>query len=80
MHTFYRIQLDDNSLRLSFLNPEWLKKYLPANPGTLDWEKADGGSAFLTSRTRQLREFVRAHRSTPDAFSNPVPLKRVSGD
>lgn len=79
-HTFYRIQLDGDSLSLSFINPQWLKQYLRANPEALEWEESDDGSGLVTSDTAAIREFVRTHAHTPGAFSQPVRLAKTPSD
>jgi hypothetical protein len=74
-HTFYRIEVGESSLSLSFLNPQWLKTILPKPSGGLAHVR-NGNSLLLTAETPQLRQFVAEHLNTPGAFTDPHVLHR----
>ena len=75
-HTFYRLELDQDSLSLAFLDPRWLKKYHNEHPGQLSHTRHDE-SVLLTADTQELRRFVRKHLDTDGAFTKPFTLKKA---
>jgi len=74
-HLVMRIEHTEPRLKLSFLNPDWLKDYLEENPGALAHEKV-ADTILLTAQPNELQDFLKAHAATPDAFKNFAELAR----
>ncbi len=90
IHTFLRVQLGEETLKLSTLKPTWLRQYLTDHPDALPHttvapfgapylgEEGDAVQRLLlTASTAQLQRFLLDHADTKDAFGDPVTLERV---
>jgi hypothetical protein len=80
-HVFLLVLQTQPTLRVSFLNDEWLDEYLKENPRALKHERikdADGtdDQIVLTAAPGRLQRFLLAHRRTPGAFNEPISLTR----
>jgi hypothetical protein len=78
-HTFFRVELADNSLSLSFIDPQWLKQHFSEHP-ELTLHARDKNSVLLTADTDTLRGFVEELLETEGAFTTPFALARVKGN
>ena len=81
----YLMRLDALSPKLEFrlLDYDWLAKLLEKNPRAIRHivvpKKAgdgDGGELILTADTAELQKFLRKHLKTPDAWGEPVAMKK----
>ena len=77
-HTFVRITAAGGSVRVSYMEPRWLKDYLAENPGAIQHEKI-GGEIVLTSTPKETQKFLLAHLTTHEAFSQPAELSLKRG-
>lgn len=90
VHTFLRIELDEQKLSLAPMNPNWLENYLQEHPDALGHTKVTPSGhlptgnedhaaerLLLTASTAQLRQFLGKHANTKDAFGDPIALKKI---
>jgi hypothetical protein len=78
-HTFFRVELDGDSLSLAFIDPQWLKKHVEEYP-ELSWQRPNENAVLLTTETAELRNFVGKLLDTDGAFTNPFELTRAQDD
>jgi hypothetical protein len=83
-HHLLRMELGAE-LKLATLNPDWMEKWLRANPGTLahfaleDAENRndrDKDQLVLSADTKALQKFILAHKDDKEFFVEPVILKK----
>ena len=70
-HTFWKVSLDDETLRLVGLDLSWLEDELESGAVAVThslWGN-DNGTILLTAKTRELQGFVVAHADNTEAFS-----------
>jgi hypothetical protein len=72
-HTFWRVWLEGEVLRLALLDNGWLKEMIEQKKVEIAHEEIDG-AIVLTASTQQLQEFVLKHAEDADAFPNPIEL------
>ena len=75
VHTFISVQQQADTLRMSFMNFDWIKKYLQEHPDAIKHEKVDEG-VLLTAQPRELQAFLAKHDKAPDVWSEGSPLIR----
>jgi len=75
VHTFMSVQQQADTLQMSFMNFDWLKKHLQEHPDAVKHEKVDDG-VLLTAQPKELQAFLVQHDKTPDAWSEGSPLIR----
>ena len=74
-HTLLRVLELEPRLRLSAMNPDWLRKRLDAEPGLVAHERR-GDEVVLTAPTEALQALVMRLLGEPDAFGKPAVLSR----
>ncbi len=74
-HTFALVSQTEPTVQISFLESEWLKKFLAKKPSAIRHEKM-GEEMFLTASPKELQKFLLAHLNTEGAFSKPFSFKR----
>jgi hypothetical protein len=75
VHTFLLISQIEPTLRMSCLDPEWLKRFLARNQAAIRHEKLDD-EILLTASPKQLQKFLLTHLKTKGAFGEPSELRR----
>lgn len=75
-HTFYLVRQIEPHLRVSYMDPEWLTKYLEEHPDAIGHVKIEDG-VVLTAATPAIQKFFVEHIETPGAFSKPTDLFRA---
>lgn len=75
VHSFVQLQRSGADLRISFLDPKWLKSHLEQNPGALRYAIVDG-DVLITDSSKNLQKFLSTNLLVPGAFSEPVSVKR----
>jgi len=74
-HSFWRINIEDSSLRLEILNRETLTKMMDQDPNLL--EHGDGeGRLVLSGSTEQLQSFLASFSDVNDLWKEGVSLER----
>ena len=68
-HMFGRISIDGNTLRMSFLDDEWMGRAIAAGAVSIDSEDEDHQPRVLTATTAELQKFVVDHADDDQAFS-----------
>lgn len=76
VHTFFRVDGLPETLRLTAINYTWLKQKLETKKIRTGYEISHD-RLVLTAPTARLRELVRKYAADPQAFSDPVELRRV---
>jgi hypothetical protein len=74
-HTFLKIELDKDELNLMITDDESMKKLLKDEPNSVGFEELKD-SIVLTSKTKNLQEFVIKYADDKRLFSGKTPLKR----
>ena len=74
-HTFVHVIKDGSSVRLSVLEPHWLKEVVAVNPDAIRHQKIRG-EIVLTSSPKETQKFLLANLNNREAFSEPVELTR----
>jgi len=76
VHTFFLVEQIQPTLKMSFLNPEWLGDYLEEYPDAVQQEFLKNDMIVLTDSTQELQKFLLKHIKTKDAFKTMDPLER----
>ncbi|MCX7049559.1 MAG: hypothetical protein NTX50_29250 [Candidatus Sumerlaeota bacterium] len=76
-HSFARITLDKDSLKVTFISPEWLASAVKANPNLVKHEIIED-HVVLTAATADLQKFVVDILNIKDAWPEPAVLKRLA--
>lgn len=77
-HTFVHVTKNGSSVRLSVLEPHWLKEAVNVNPEAIRHEKIRG-EIVLTSSPKETQRFLLANLANREAFSAPIELRRKRG-
>lgn len=75
-HTFVAIAQAGPAMRVSYLDQDWLKRFLAEQPAALRHETVQG-EILITASPRDLQRFLLDHQKTEGAFSEPCELKRT---
>jgi len=75
-HIFGPIQIDKTSIRIDFLNDDWVKKQSETGKLSLPTVKTRDG-LVISASTEELRKFAQDHVEDADAFSEPYSLVRA---
>jgi hypothetical protein len=74
-HTFIHLIKDGSTVRLSVLEPQWLKEVLAVNPNAIRHQKIRD-QIVLTSSPKEIQKFLVANLNNREAFSEPIELTR----
>ena len=74
-HTFALISQTAPTVQISFLEPEWLRKFVVKNPTALRHAKMED-EMLLPASPKELQKFLLAHLNTEGAFGKPISVKR----
>ncbi|MFI5059768.1 MAG: hypothetical protein ACHQLQ_16505 [Candidatus Acidiferrales bacterium] len=74
-HCFGRLILSGDTVRIDFLNDDWVTKQVEAGKLGLSYVKSLDG-ALLSADTPELRKFALEHAEDHEAFSNSYVLTR----
>jgi len=67
-HSFYKVTLSNDILRMDGLDVEWMKKQLQDSTNTIAFEWLDEENYLLTASTEALQNFVLKHADDKNAF------------
>ncbi|MHB0946635.1 MAG: hypothetical protein ACYC3B_05655, partial [Sedimentisphaerales bacterium] len=78
IHTFAKVGLSKDSLKLSVMNPDNVEKLLKSDPNATKYEKVDD-RIVLTASTKELQTFIKKYGKDKDLFKeeNDNQLQRV---
>lgn len=76
VHSFSRISIDDNRLKIEFFKDSWIKELIENNQVRIKHEKVDD-DVLITASNEELRKFVEKYSSDEKAFDDPVILDNV---
>jgi hypothetical protein len=76
VHSILMLELTADTLSVYDFDAEWLTKMMNDGAIVLPHVLLDG-AVLLTASTAELQAFVRMHARTPEAFSEPVRLRRA---
>lgn len=74
-HTFYRLSIEEDVLRLTPLDMDWLGEMIDKKKAKIRYEKVDEG-VFFTASTPDLQKFVLKYAEHPRAFREGWELRR----
>lgn len=69
-HTFFRVWLEQDTLRLAILEHDWLKKMVDKKKVNIKHEVVDR-RIVLTAATKDLQKFIVKYADDPEAFPKP---------
>jgi hypothetical protein len=81
-HLLIRVDQLQPTLKMSFLNHDWLMKLVQQQPKTIahvlyrEGEKGDNYRVVLTAETAELQSFVRKHLKNAEAWQDGSELRR----
>jgi hypothetical protein len=75
-NNFSKVNLSDDSLSLSFFNPDYLEELIDKNRIKISHIRHDNG-ILLTAGTRELQKFVIKYGDEEDATLEPDVFKRI---
>lgn len=76
VHTFWTAALDDGALTLRYFDPEWLDRQLAAGSVSIQHQTV-ADITVLTAPTPELRALMKRLATVPEAFSDPIVLRRT---
>ena len=75
LYSFWKVDLDGDSLTLTPLNPHWIESMDKAGMRVIEHEPAFGGIT-LTASTKELKTFVLKYVDNKAAFSDELKFQR----
>ncbi len=75
VHSFAQISQTAPTVQISFLEPEWIKKFVAKNSTAINHAKM-GDDILLTASPKQLQKFLLANLNTEGAFGKPISVRR----
>jgi len=78
-HLLVRVHALQPSLKVAFMNPDWLEKFLEANPTALSHTKVQN-RVILTATTEQLQTFAMQHLGENKLFGEAGELRPKTED
>ncbi|MCI0450943.1 MAG: hypothetical protein L0Z51_00980 [Candidatus Latescibacteria bacterium] len=76
VHNVLKIERSVDTLWVADFDAEWLSTMIKDKKVTIDHVPLDG-AVLLTAPTKDLQDLVRTYAKTPEAFSEPVRLRRM---
>jgi hypothetical protein len=79
VHSFHRVWLDEDKLRIATLDPDWLRKMISENGLEIGHAVVNDGhddAIVLTAPTAKLQELVVRYAGDPQAFPEPAEWRR----
>ena len=77
VHSFWRMWLEGDELRIAWLNIEWLDEQIEQGKVAVKHEREEEATALLlTADTKDLQQFLLEHADDPEAFPVPTPYER----
>lgn len=73
-HSFAKIEIIKNELKIAFLDNKWMEIKLDSEPKTIDHLSTKDG-VILTATTEKLQDFINKYSKDKEAFSNTFELK-----
>lgn len=75
LHTIFRVDELDDTLKLSTLRIHWIEQYLEEHPDAVPHTFVDG-RAVLTGDTPSVKAFFAVHAADPDAWEDAIEMHR----
>jgi hypothetical protein len=76
VHSFLKLERMADTLSVYDFDAEWFSTMATQGKITMPYVLMDG-AVLMTGETEDLQKFVRAYARTPEAFSEPVRLRRA---
>lgn len=76
VHNILRVERNVDTLWVQDFDAEWLQSMIDKKKTTIGNVPLDG-AVLLTAPTEDLQKFVRKYAKVPEAFSDPVRLRRT---
>ncbi len=79
MHTFARLELEEDGAEIRWFAPDWLEEMLKENPAAIRHEN-NGNHILITAKTEELQQFFIQYANSEDAYGEGVDaqLRRIS--
>lgn len=71
MHSFSKIQLPGDNLRINMLNPDWIQNLVKQNKLVLSYQVSSNGDGMLTASPADIQSFLKTYADYPEAFDGP---------
>ncbi len=75
-HSIARVELEQDSMQMTFLNASWLNAQIEENAIDTPHVKADG-SLLLTGTTEEVQELAYLYANDEKAFADPLSMERT---
>ena len=75
-HSFYRLQLAGDTLRVAPIDPKWVQKHLKRDQFVQHKTGHYETQIIILGSTEELQAFLRLHAADSSAFSVTIPLTR----
>ena len=76
VHTFSKVEITDDQIKIRQFNEDWLAELIEQNKIRIKHEKTSDGDIILTASTRSLQKFIEKYGDDPEAYYEAVVLKR----
>jgi hypothetical protein len=77
VHSFWRVLLDGDDMQVAALSPDWLGRQLEQGRVRINHKPyEDEHVILLTAPTADLQQLIHEHADDPEAFAEPLPLRR----
>lgn len=79
VHTFSKISIGDNKLKIELFEDKWLKEQIVNNRLRIKHEKIGelGQGVLVTASTEELQQFVLKYGNIMEAYEDPLLLNRI---
>lgn len=75
VHTFWRVWIEGDVLRIAMLDPDWLKGMIAQKKVKIAHERMEDG-IILTASTQELQKFILQYAEDLKAFPDPTKFHR----
>ncbi|MFC1762090.1 hypothetical protein ACFL6U_08415 [Planctomycetota bacterium] len=80
LHTFMRVQFEENQLKLSLTDDDSMEKLFKAHPDAVDYLEVHDDQLLLTASTCALQTFVKRYAEDERLFEEATSLQRLPVD
>lgn len=76
VHTFSKIDIEEDSISINLFRDSWIEEQIRDNRVRIKHEKLEEG-ILITAPTKELQQFIKKYGNEPDAYQDPITLKRI---
>lgn len=79
VHTFSKIDLEGDSISINLFRDSWIEDQIRDNRVRIKHEKLEEG-ILITAPTKELQQFIKKYSKEPEAYRDPITLKRIDNE